>query len=175
MTDGLQLAIPDALARRLEAALQPLDDRDCKVAFAESCTAGLAACAVSGVQGLGHVLDCAFVTYSDGAKSRLLGVDAALIAREGAVSEPVAVAMAQGALGRSAADVAVSITGYAGPAGPDDEEGLVHFALARTDRRTLCRVEHFGPRGQDAVRLAALDVVVDLLEVAGVDPAFTNQ
>lgn len=170
MTEGLQLAIPAVLTRRLEAALRPLDARDCKVAFAESCTAGLAASAVSGVEGLGHVLDCAYVTYSDGAKTRLLGVDAGLIEREDAVSEPVARAMAEGALERSAADVAVSVTGYAGPAGPDDEEGLVHFALARTGKPTQHRVEHFGARGTDANRLSALEVVVDLLETAGAEP-----
>lgn len=162
---GLQLIVPEPLSRRLEAALKPLDARDCKVAFAESCTAGLAATAVSGVEGCGHVLDCAFVTYSDGAKTRLLGVDADLVKREGAVSEPVARAMAEGALERSAADVAVSVTGFAGPAGPEDEEGLIHFALARTGLDTVHRVEHLGARGTDANRLAALEVVVDLLEL----------
>jgi len=167
MTEGLQLAVPQALTRRLETALRPLDARDCKVAFAESCTAGLAATAVSGVEGLGHVLDCAYVTYSDGAKTRLLGVDAELVKREGAVSEPVARAMAEGALERSAADVAVSITGFAGPAGPDDEEGLIHFALARTGRPTRHRVERFGARGTEVNRLAALEVVIDLLQTAG--------
>lgn len=165
--DALNLTLPEALSRRLERALRPLDDRNCTVAFAESCTAGLAASAVSGIDGLGHVLDCAFVTYSDGAKTRLLGVDADLIKRRGAVSEPVALAMAEGALKRSAADVAISVTGYAGPAGPGDEEGLVHFALARTGREPLHRVEHFGPRGQAVVRLEALGVIVDLLEIAG--------
>lgn len=169
MTDGLELSVPEGLAARLEAALKPLDARDRKVAFAESCTAGLAACAVSGVEGMGHVLDCAFVTYSDGAKARLLGVDPAMIETCDAVSEPVARAMAEGALERSAGDVAVSVTGFAGPAGPDDEEGLVHFAMARTDKPTIHRAEHFGARGVDAVRLAALGVVVDLLEIAGAE------
>lgn len=168
--DGLRLTLTERLSDRLKAALEPLDERDCKVACAESCTAGLAASAISGVEGLGHVLDCAYVTYSDGAKTRLLGVDAGLIDAQGAVSEPVARAMAEGALERSAADVAVSVTGFAGPAGPDDEEGLVHFALARTGRPTLHRVEHFGPRGRDAVRLAALETVIDLLETAGAEP-----
>lgn len=170
MTDGLSLKLPTALSDRLAAALKPIDERDRTVAFAESCTAGLAASAVSGVEGLGHVLDCAYVTYSDGAKTRLLGVDAGLIEREDAVSEPVARAMAEGALERSAADIAVSITGFAGPAGDDDEEGLIHFALARTGKPTVHRVEHFGARGTDANRLSALGVVIDLLETAGDEP-----
>lgn len=168
MDAGLKLALPEATRERLEHALRPLDARGCKVAFAESCTAGLAASAVSGTEGLGHVLDCAFVTYSDGAKARLLGVDPDLIRSQGAVSEPVARAMADGALERSAADVAISITGFAGPAGPDDEEGLVHFAMARTGRPTLHRLERFGPRGADAVKLAALGVIIDLLAVAAI-------
>lgn len=168
MDAGLTLALPEAMRERLEHALRPLDARGCKVAFAESCTAGLAASAVSGIEGLGHVLDCAFVTYSDGAKSRLLGIDSDLIRDQDAVSELVARAMAEGALERSAADVAVSITGFAGPAGPDDEEGLVHFALARTGKPTLHEVRHFGSRGVDAVRMAALDVVIALLETTAV-------
>jgi len=131
--------------------------------FAESCTASLAASAVSGVEGLGHVLDCAFVTYSDDAKTRLLNVDPAVIADIGAVSQPVARAMAEGVLERSAADVAISVTGFAGPAGLQDEEGLVHFALARTGLPTRCRVEHFGALGVNRVRLAALGVVIELL------------
>lgn len=86
-----------------------------------------------------------------------------MIADIGAVSQPVARAMAEGVLERSAADVAISVTGFAGPAGPQDEEGLVHFALARTGLPTRCRVEHFGALGVNRVRLAALGVVIELL------------
>lgn len=170
MSDGLSLALPGAMSQRLQRVLTRLDQRGWKIAFAESCTAGLAASAASGIEGVGHVLDCAFVTYSDGAKTRLLGVDADLIRSRDAVSEPVARAMAEGALERSAADIAVSVTGFAGPAGPEDEEGLVHFALARTGRATVHRVEHFGPLGVEAVRLSALNVVIDFLEIAGAEP-----
>jgi nicotinamide-nucleotide amidase len=163
MSDGLGLALDDTLRSRLRKVLEGLDRRDLTVAGAESCTAGLVSAAISGCKGLGHVLDCAFVTYSNEAKARLLGVPADLIDQDGAVSESVARAMAQGALQRAEAPLAYAVTGFAGPAGPDDEEGLVHFALARQNKPTVHRVEHFGPIGQDAVRLAALDVVIDLL------------
>lgn len=160
---GLAAPLPGDWVEALRKVLVPLDAQGCKVAFAESCTAGLAASAVSGIEGLGHVLDCAFVTYSDNAKTRLLNVDPAVIADIGAVSQPVARAMAEGVLERSAADVAISVTGFAGPAGPQDEEGLVHFALGRTRLPTRCRVEHFGALGVNRVRLAALGVVIELL------------
>ena len=164
--DRLELAVPSGLVARLERALRPFDADGRTIAFAESCTAGLAAAAVSGVKGLGHVLDCAWVTYSDGAKSRLLGVPSPMIEQYGAVSEQVARLMAEGALGRSPADVAVAITGFAGPAGPADEEGLVHFAMAASGAVTRHREEHFGTIGQDAVRLKAIGVVAELLASA---------
>ena len=173
MSDSPGLGPDDALLARLEQTLRALDDQGLTVAGAESCTAGLISAAISGCNGLGHVLDCAFVTYSNEAKSRLLGVPCGLICRDGAVSENVARWMAEGALTRAAAPLAYAVTGFAGPAGPDDEEGLVHFALARRHRPTLHRVEHFGAIGQDAVRLAALGVVIDLLSRHG-EPAVKN-
>lgn len=172
MTDagnGLLLSVPDGVPERLAAALRALDKKGRSIAMAESCTAGLVASAVSAVPRLGHVLECGFVVYTDGAKTRLLGVPPTTLQREGAVSEAVARSMAEGALERAASDLAVSVTGFAGPGDEADEEGLVHFALARTGRSTSHRVEHFGARGVAGVRLAALDVVIDLLNTAGAE------
>lgn len=167
MQDGaskLHLFVPADLLDRLAAPLRRLDDDGMTLVFAESCTAGLAAVAVSSVPELGHVLEAAFVTYSDEAKVRLLGAPGSLLDEAGAVSEAVAKSMAQGALQRSDADVAIAVTGFAGPAGPSDEEGLVHFAMANSAGSVLHRVEHFGAIGQDAVRLKALGVIFELLE-----------
>ena len=104
-----------------------------KVVTAESCTGGLVAGALTGVPGSSAVVDRGFVTYSNEAKADMLGVDPKLIARDGAVSESVSRAMAEGALQRSLANIAVSITGIAGPGGGSDLKpvGLVHFACAR--------------------------------------------
>ncbi|HEX8472114.1 MAG TPA: CinA family protein [Brevundimonas sp.] len=172
MTDDrsvLEAPVPPAITRRLEQVLKPIDAAGLTVACAESCTGGLVAAAISDVEGLGHVLDGALVTYSNEAKKRLLGIPADLIEDPGPVSEVVAIRMAEGALTRSAADIALSVTGFAGPAGPDDEEGLVHFAMARTDRDTVHREGHFGEIGRSRVRLACLEVMIDLLEEAGAD------
>jgi nicotinamide-nucleotide amidase len=166
----LLLTIPEEMSHRLELALKPITSDRRTIVLAESCTAGLVASAISGVEGLGHVLECGFVVYTDAAKTRLLGVPPAILKREGAVSEDVARLMAEGALARAESDIAIAITGFAGPAGPSDEEGLVHFALARSDQTTVHRVEHFGARGTDVVRLAALGVVIELLETAGAQP-----
>ena len=158
-----RLTVPDSVGRQLTPALEGIDRAGWTLSFAESCTSGLAAAAVSNVPELGHVLDCAFVTYSDDAKKRLLGIPEDVLEREGAVSEPVARLMAGAALERSGAHAAIAITGFAGPAGPDDEEGRVHFAVALSTGVVRHREEHFGPLGQDAIRLAALEVVVELI------------
>ncbi|HEV2081628.1 MAG TPA: nicotinamide-nucleotide amidohydrolase family protein [Brevundimonas sp.] len=163
---GLTSALPEATARRLEEILTRLDEADLTVALAESCTGGLASAAMAGVEGVSHVLTCGFVTYSDDAKRRVLGVPAGILEADGAVSRACAVAMAEGALKGSSADLAVSITGFAGPGGPDDEEGLVHFALAREGRATETREAHFGAIGRDAVRLSCLKCVLDLIEMS---------
>jgi nicotinamide-nucleotide amidase len=106
-----------------------------KIATAESCTGGLIAASLTAVAGSSDVFDCGWVTYSNQAKSESLGVSAELIADKGAVSLEVAEAMAKGALRRSQADVAVSVTGVAGPGGGSEEKpvGLVFIGLARKD------------------------------------------
>ena len=142
--------------------------RGFKVATAESCTGGLIAAALTAIAGSSDVVDRGFVTYSNEAKAELLGVPMALIEAHGAVSEPVARAMAAGALAHSRADVAVSITGVAGPGGGSAAKpvGLVHFAAARRGGTVLHRREVF-PGDRAAVRRAATAAALALaLEIA---------
>jgi nicotinamide-nucleotide amidase len=122
-------------ARLLDACRQA----GVKIATAESCTGGLIAGALTAIAGSSDVVERGFVTYSNDAKTELLGVAAALIEKHGAVSEAVALAMAEGALARSHADIAVSVTGIAGPGGATATKpvGLVHLGCARRDRATL--------------------------------------
>jgi nicotinamide-nucleotide amidase len=125
---------------------------------AESCTGGMVAAAITDIAGSSNVFDRGFVTYSNAAKTDMLGVSAELIARVGAVSAEVAQAMAEGALDRSGANVGISVTGIAGPGGgsPGKPVGLVHFACAVTARPTRLSAMSFGDLGRDAVRRAAL-------------------
>ena len=109
------------------------------------------------------MFDRGFVSYSDGAKCDLLGLASEMVENCGAVSREVAEAMAEGALERSAAQVAISVTGFAGPGGEDDEEGLVHFGIAASGGEKWHREEHFGPIGRDGVRIAALRAALDML------------
>jgi nicotinamide-nucleotide amidase len=136
-----------------------------KVATAESCTGGMVAAALTEIAGSSAVFERGFVTYSNAAKSDLLGVPADLIAARGAVSEEVARAMALGALQRSDADLAVAITGIAGPTGgsADKPVGLVHFACARRGRPVRHVVRRYGDIGRAAVRLASAREALALL------------
>jgi nicotinamide-nucleotide amidase len=139
-------------------------------ATAESCTGGLIAGLLTEIPGSSNVLERGFVVYSNAAKEELLGVAQETLLGHGAVSEETARAMAEGALRASRADVAVSVTGIAGPDGGTTEKpvGLVHFACARLGRPTVTQVERFGDIGREAVRLASVRVGLDLLEAAGV-------
>jgi nicotinamide-nucleotide amidase len=138
------------------------------VATAESCTGGLIAGLLTEIPGSSDVLERGFVVYSNAAKEELLGVPAETLAEHGAVSEQTARAMAEGALRASRADVAVSVTGIAGPDGGTAVKpvGLVHFACARRGAPTVAREEQFGDIGREAVRLASVRVGLDLLEAA---------
>jgi len=160
---------PDLTARA--AALIDRCRRDrLMLATAESCTGGLIAGLVTSVAGSSDVLDCGFVTYSNGAKTRMIGVPAELIAQHGAVSEQVARAMAEGALANSAADVAIAVTGVAGPGGGTAAKpvGLVHCAAARRGFATVHRELRLGDIGRDAVRLETVRVAVEMAyEIAG--------
>lgn len=136
------------------------------IATAESCTGGLVAGALTDVPGSSDVFDRGFVTYSNAAKSELLGVAPALITDHGAVSEQVAHAMAKGALARSDAGVAVSVTGVAGPGGTQQKpEGMVCFGLASADGITT-ETQLFGALGREQVRAASVKRALDLLESA---------
>jgi nicotinamide-nucleotide amidase len=138
-----------------------------RIATAESCTGGLVAAALTSIAGSSDVVERGFVTYTNEAKEQQLGVPRLALLSYGAVSEPVARAMAEGALRESLADVAVSVTGIAGPGGGTAAKpvGLVHFGVARRGRQTQVE-RHVFPGDRDAVRSAALDVALDLLRRA---------
>lgn len=146
-----------------------LCDRELTVATAESCTGGMLAALLTDIEGAGHGYERGFVTYTKDSKAELLGIDRDLLDRNEAVSEVVARAMAEGALARSRADIALAVTGFAGPAGPGHEEGLVHMALARRGRGTEHRVEHFGAIGRGQVRVKSLKAMLEMLEAALAD------
>jgi nicotinamide-nucleotide amidase len=128
-------------------------NRNWKVSTAESCTGGMVAAALTDIAGSSAIFDRGFVTYSNAAKVEMLAVPVELITQFGAVSEQVALAMAQGALLQSAADVAVSITGIAGPSGGSSEKpvGLVHFAIA-TREDAISFVQRFGNESRKEIR-----------------------
>ena len=132
---------------------------------AESCTGGLVAGALTAIPGSSDVVDRGFVSYSNAAKTQMLGVPMDLIDAYGAVSRPVAIAMAEGALGASGAGAAVAVTGIAGPGGatPGKPVGLVHFALGRQGHPTQHREKLFGDIGREAVRLASVRAALQLL------------
>ena len=144
--------------------MHALCDRGWSVSTAESCTGGMLAALLTDIQGASHGFDRGFVTYTMQAKADLLGIDQAVLEENDAVSEAVAKAMAEGALSRSDADLAIGVTGFAGPAGDGCEEGLVHIALARRGGPTSHRVEHFGAAGRGPVRILALGAMLEMLE-----------
>ena len=128
--------VPDALLAEAEALLAMCRAKGIRLATAESCTGGLIAATLTAIAGSSDVVDRGFITYSNESKSDLVGVPMALIRSEGAISEGVARAMAEGALVRSRATIAVSVTGIAGPGGGSREKpvGLVWFGLAQKGR-----------------------------------------
>lgn len=155
---------PEEMLERAEALLEELRRAGLTLATVESCTGGLVAGLLTAIPGSSDVVDRGFVTYSNEAKQAMVGVPAALLQAHGAVSRQVAEAMATGALERCPADLAVSITGVAGPGGGSAEKpvGLVHFALARRGAPLHHREERLdGDR--TAVRLASVGIALDLL------------
>jgi nicotinamide-nucleotide amidase len=148
----------DALVDEAATLLDLLRARKLKLATAESCTGGLIAAILTEVPGSSDVFERGFVTYSNEAKAEMLGVPAALIKEHGAVSEEVARAMAEGALRNSRADIAVSVTGVAGPDGGSAEKpvGLVHLAAARRGREPIHREKRFGDLGRRGIRFASV-------------------
>jgi nicotinamide-nucleotide amidase len=138
-----------------------------RIATAESCTGGMVSAALTDVAGSSDVFERGFVTYSNAAKTDMLEVRAETLAAHGAVSEEVAQEMAEGALRRSQADLAVSVTGIAGPGGSEFKpEGRVCFGLAQKGRATRTETVEFGAPGRDKVRRAARDHALGLLAKA---------
>lgn len=166
MTETLSPLLSDEDERRLETILRALRDGALTLATTESCTGGLLSSLFTDVEGCGHIFEAGFVTYSNEAKSRILGIDPALIERVGAVSRDVALAMAHGARERSGADIALATTGFTGKAGADGEAGLVHFACAIRDRPTLHAERHFHTEERGKGRRMALSEAIAMLQNA---------
>ena len=148
-----------------ESVLTAYRNRRWRVATAESCTGGLVAAALTAIAGSSDVVERGFVTYSNEAKIEMLAVPSDTIAAHGAVSAETAAAMARGAVRRAPADVAVSVTGIAGPGGgsPQKPVGLVYIGVARRDG--ACRVEHrVFPGDRSEIRQAALIEALQMLE-----------
>jgi nicotinamide-nucleotide amidase len=160
---------PGAIEKLARQVLEACRRHQAMLAMAESCTGGLVAAALTDIAGSSDVVERGFVTYSNEAKSDMLGVPAALIASHGAVSAEVAAAMAEGALRHAHASVAVAVTGIAGPGGGSEAKpvGLVHFAAASRAGRLVRLERRYGPLGRKAIREAAtadaLQLVIDLL------------
>src|SRR3954468_21923191 len=166
MASERQIGSTSALARSL---LDLCRSRKLTIATAESCTGGLVAAALTEIPGSSDVIDRGFVTYSNEAKRAMLGVEASTLQTFGAVSKETAIQMAVGALERADVDLAVSITGIAGPGGatPGKPVGLVHFAAAARDGRIIQREHRFGAIGRAAVRhRSVVEALRMLMELA---------
>jgi nicotinamide-nucleotide amidase len=156
----------DAVSRELaQRVLEHCRHYGWKLATAESCTGGLISALITAIPGSSDVFTHGFITYANEAKIQMLGVDAALITAHGAVSEAVARAMAEGAQRTANSDIALSVTGIAGPGGGSNEKpvGLVHIAMA--SRHTKLHQHHVFAGDRESVRLqaalAALTMVID--------------
>jgi nicotinamide-nucleotide amidase len=157
--------LPDDVLEHAADLVARLKAAQLKLVTAESCTGGLVAAAITDVPGSSAVFERGFVTYSNEAKSTSLGVGSALLAECGAVSGPVAVAMADGALQHSLADIAVAITGIAGPGGATATKpvGLVHIAVARKGSPTVDEECRFAESGRRKIREAAVRKALEML------------
>lgn len=156
----------DTLLRLAEDLLARCRTQNAMLATAESCTGGLIAATLTEIAGSSDVVERGFVTYSNEAKIYSLGVPAEIIAGHGAVSEPVARAMAEGCLRKSNAHIAIACTGIAGPGGgsPEKPVGLVHIAVAGEGQPTMHQRMTYGSIGRSAVRMATVE---DALTLAG--------
>ena len=159
-TETLSPVLTDEIEQATRRLLEKACERELTLATAESCTGGMLASLLTDVQGSAHAFDRGFVTYTDESKTEMLGIPAELVKREGAVSKAVAIAMAEGALERSKANIALSVTGFADQG---EEPGLVHFGCARAGRTTAHREEHFGPVGRGATRVESLRVAIEMM------------
>ncbi len=160
----------EATERRIDIAAKRVlilcREHKLTVATAESCTGGLVIAALTDIAGSSDVVDRGFITYSNAAKQRMLGVTSLTLERNGAVSRETAEEMAQGALANSDAQLSVAITGIAGPGGatPGKPVGLVHFAAAARDGRLIHREKRFGKIGRRRVRLKSVIEALAMLE-----------
>ena len=159
---------PEALLASASRLLDLCRARGFKIATAESCTGGLVAALLTEIAGSSDVVERGLVTYSNEAKRELLGVAAETLGARGAVSEATAREMAAGALRASRADLAVAITGVAGPGGGSAEKpvGLVHFACAGPGDRLVAIERRYGEIGRGAVRLASVVQALEMLATA---------
>ena len=153
------------LLRLAEVVVADARNQKLRIATAESCTGGLIGALLTEIPGSSAVFDRGFIVYSGRAKQDLLGVPGDLIADAGEVSEAVARMMAEGAVENSNAQLAVAVTGVAGPGGgtPMKPIGLVHIAACRENRAILHEAHRFGDIGRTEVRLKAVDVALTLL------------
>jgi nicotinamide-nucleotide amidase len=165
MSETLKAILPAHVEAGADSVLELACVKDLPLPNAESCTGGLLAALLTDVEGKSHIFERGFVVYSEQAKCDLLGIERALVEDCGAVSRDVAVAMAEGAIARSMAKIALAITGYAGKT-DEGEEGLVHFACQREGHEVSHREEHFGTIGRDGVRIAALEVALEMMKEA---------
>ncbi len=151
---------------RARALLHAAKAAGLKIVTAESCTGGLIAASLAAVPGASAALERGFVTYSNEAKTEMLGVPAELIKQHGAVSKSVALAMVEGALAHSPASIAVAVTGVAGPDGgtPEKPVGLVHIAAARRDGETLHEEQRFGDVGRHEIQALTVAAAFDLMK-----------
>jgi nicotinamide-nucleotide amidase len=164
MAEALDPILPGRVEALADQVLTEADLRGFSLATAESCTGGLLASLLTDIPGRSHVFDRSFVVYTDRAKTEMLGVPPDLLARCSAVSEPVARAMADGALGRSEAEIAVAVTGWAeGGQDPFRPAGLVWFASARRLRGARTRQARFGDIGRARLRVACLEVGLSMM------------
>ena len=157
-----QTLFPPELMKLAEQLVAAAAKAGKTIATAESCTGGLVSGLITAINGSSAILECGFVTYAISAKQRILGVDAEILRQYGAVSEPVAAAMASGALNNSTADMAVSVTGLAAPGGeesPNKPVGLVYIGLAdrHANAAQSLSVQEFHFSGdRDTIRLACV-------------------
>jgi nicotinamide-nucleotide amidase len=162
--------LDEELGNRATALLDLCKSKHLMVVTAESCTGGLVAAALTNIAGSSAVIDRGFVTYTNEAKQEMIGVPSATIGKYGAVSRETAEAMAKGALAHAMADLAVSVTGIAGPDGgtPAKPVGLVHFAAATRSGRLIHQERRFGDIGRTEVRrksvLQAMAMLTELAE-----------
>jgi nicotinamide-nucleotide amidase len=160
------LGFPEPLLVLARGVLDRARQQRLRIATAESCTGGLIAGCLTAIPGSSDVVERGFVTYADKAKTELLGVSPSMIAAYGAVSEAVARAMAEGALARSGAELAVSCTGIAGPGGRTATKaiGTVHIAALRKSAPTVAQEFRFGDIGRDQVREKSVEAALKLLQ-----------